>query len=149
MYDFRLQKYKLLIAAPFLYMWCQWSKLLYLTMAKHNRTGSTGEKLGVAYIFNMGYNLLETNWRHGHWEVDVIASKKDTLHFIEIKTRRTTKFGQPEEKVGKKKMEHLINAAEQYCYQHPEWQRIQFDILSITQLVNEPIAYFFIEDVYL
>ena len=42
-----------------------------------------------------------------------------------------------------------MGAAEEYLYLHPEWKRIQFDILSITMLKNEPVEYFFIEDVYL
>lgn len=118
-------------------------------MAKHNHTGIEGERLGAAWLLEAGYKILETNWRYSHWEVDIIATQKNTLHFIEIKTRRSKKFGQPEEKVGKKKIENLLNAAEQYLYIQPQWQRIQFDILSITIPANEPIAYFFIEDVYL
>jgi putative endonuclease len=122
---------------------------LYLNMAKHNHTGLEGETLGTAYLQAGGYLVLEKNWRHSHWEVDIIASKNDTLHFIEIKTRRTKKFGLPEEKVGRKKIENLINAAEQYLYLQPQWKRIQFDILSILILNNQPVNYFFIEDVYL
>ena len=118
-------------------------------MAKHIHTGAEGEKLGAAWLLNAGYEVLEKNWRHSYWEVDIIATKKGTLHFIEIKTRRTKKFGQPEEKVGKKKIENLINAAEQYLYIYPQWKRIQFDILSISILANKPVDYFFIEDVYL
>jgi putative endonuclease len=118
-------------------------------MAKHNHTGLTGEALGTNYLQAAGYCILEKNWRHSHWEVDVIASKNNTLHFIEIKTRRTKKFGLPEEKVGRKKIENLINAAEQFLYLQPQWKRIQFDILSILMLANQPAEYFFIEDVYL
>ena len=82
-------------------------------MAKHNLTGIAGESLGAAYLLKQGFFITEKNWRHGRAEVDVIASKNNTLHFIEIKTRRTKKFGLPEEQVGKKKMENLIAAAEQ------------------------------------
>ena len=118
-------------------------------MAKHNHTGNEGEELGAEHLLGKGYNILEKNWRHSHWEVDIIASKNNTLHFIEIKTRKSKKFGQPEDKVGKKKMENLINAAEQYLYLYPQWKRIQFDILSISMINNNPIEYFLIEDVYL
>ena len=55
----------------------------------------------------------------------------------------------PEERVGKKKIQNLINAAEEYLYIHPQWKRIQFNILSILILKNEPVEYFLIEDVYL
>ena len=116
-------------------------------MAGHNQTGSTGETLAAAYFAEKGYNLLHQNWRHSHWEVDIIASKNSTLHFIEVKTRRSKKFGMPEEKVGNKKIQNLLNAAEQYLHLHPEWKRIQFDILSIVMMLNEPVEYFLIEDV--
>ncbi len=118
-------------------------------MASHNQTGITGEAMAVNYLTEKGFAILHQNWRHSHWEVDIIASKDSILHFIEVKTRRTKKFGHPEEAVSKKKIQNLINASEEYLYQFPEWKRIQFDILSITILKDEPVEYFFIEDVYL
>ncbi len=118
-------------------------------MAKHIQTGKLGEQMGEAYLVNLGYRVLEKNWRHSHWEVDIIAEKNNFLHFVEIKTRRTKKFGLPEEKVGTKKIQNLINAAEEYLYLYPEWKHIQFDILSIMLNKNEPAEYFLIEDIYL
>ena|SRR5882757_4502643 len=117
-------------------------------MAQHNLTGSLGETMAATYLTNNDYLLLHTNWRHSHWEVDVIASKNNILHFIEVKTRRTKKFGHPEESVSKQKIRNLMSAAEEFLYQYPEWKRIQFDILSITMLKDEPVEYFFIEDVF-
>jgi putative endonuclease len=118
-------------------------------MAQHNLTGNTGEALAAIYLSQKGYDIMHQNWRHSRWEVDIIAEKDNILHFVEVKTRRTKKFGHPEENVDKKKIQNLINASEAYLYQHPQWKRIQFDILSITILKDEPVEYFFIEDVYL
>jgi putative endonuclease len=118
-------------------------------MAKHNQTGKLGETIAAPYLIEKGYHLLHQNWRHSHWEVDIIASKEDVLHFIEIKTRRTKNFGLPEEQVSKKKMQNLVNAAEQYLHLYPQWKRIQFNILAISIIKNKPVEYFFIEDVYL
>lgn len=118
-------------------------------MASHNQTGVRGEAMAAAHLTQKGFDILQQNWRHSHWEVDIIASKEGILHFIEVKTRRTKKFGHPEEAVSKKKIQNLINASEEYLYQQPQWKRIQFDILSITILKNEPVEYFLIEDVYL
>jgi putative endonuclease len=118
-------------------------------MAQHNITGNTGEALAAAYLSEKGYRILHQNWRHSRWEVDIIAEKDGILHFVEVKTRRTKKFGHPEENVDKKKIQNLINAAEEYLYQQPEWKRIQFNVLAITILNNEPAEYFLIEDVYL
>lgn len=116
-------------------------------MAKHIDTGKTGEKIAVDYLTGQGFTLLEKNWRHGHWEVDVIASKEKVLHFIEIKTRRSRKFGYPEEDVTRKKVVNLINAAEEYLIQHQPNSRIQFDILSIYLGRDAAPEFFFIEDV--
>lgn len=116
-------------------------------MATHNKTGLLGEELAADYFLAQGYTIIAKNWRHSHWEVDIIASKNNVLHFIEVKTKRTKNFGLPEEHVNNKKMQNLMNAAEEYLYQHPEWKRIQFDILAISILKNKPIEYFFIEDV--
>lgn len=118
-------------------------------MASHNKTGLTGEAMAVKHLAEKGFDILHQNWRHSHWEVDIIASKDSILHFIEVKTRRTKKFGHPEDSVSKKKIQNLIDASEEYLYQFPEWERIQFDILSITILKGEPMEYFLIEDVYL
>jgi putative endonuclease len=118
-------------------------------MAKHNSTGNFGEVLAQHYFEQAGYEILAVNWRFSHWEIDIIAHKNAVLHFIEVKTRRTKHFGQPEESVTNKKMKHLISAAEQYLYEHPQWKRIQFDLLAITLLKDgaNP-AFFLIEDIY-
>jgi putative endonuclease len=117
-------------------------------MAKHNQTGKDGEVLALAWLTQNGYHVMHQNWRHGNWEVDFIASRNGRLHIIEVKTRTSSKFGYPEENMGPKKMQFLINAAEQYLYIDPQWQQLQFDILSITINATE-VEYFLIEDVYL
>lgn len=118
-------------------------------MAKHNLTGTRGEALAAAWLTAKSYRILHQNWRYSRWEVDIIAEKDGMLHFIEVKTRLTKQFGYPEDNVDNKKIQNLINASEAYLYQYPQWQRIQFDILSISILTDEPAEYFLIEDVYL
>lgn len=118
-------------------------------MAKHQLTGNDGEEMAARWLQQKGFILLERNWRHSHYEVDIIASNENVLHFIEVKTRRSTTFGTPEESVDQKKIMNLLKASEEYQHQHPEWKRIQFDVLSITIDQQNSIEYFFIEDVYL
>jgi putative endonuclease len=117
-------------------------------MAAHNDTGKHGEKLAAVYFEKAGYTLLEQNWRHKKWEVDIIAFKENILHFIEVKCRSTKKFGHPEESVNSKKIKNLIDASAEYLYLHPEWKRVQFDVLSITLHKEEEEDYFLIEDIY-
>jgi len=116
-------------------------------MAHHNLTGSLGEDMAVKYLAEKGYTIIERNWRHHNWEVDVIAYKKNTLHIIEVKTRRTNTFGFPEDDVSKKKVKYLMGAAEEYLLLNPKWKFIQFDILAISLEKNEEPKYFLIEDV--
>lgn len=110
--------------------------------------GANGENVAAAYLLQNGYSIIERNWRHKQFEIDIIASKKDKLHIIEVKTRYSKKFGNPEESVGIKKMNALKQGAEAYLFQHQQWQQIQFDVLSI--LISQDLVeeIFFIEDVF-
>ena len=116
-------------------------------MAHHNTTGILGEQMALEYLHEKGFTILHQNWRHSHWEVDIIASLGNVLHFIEVKTRRNTKFRYPEDGVTKKKITNLINASEEFLILYPDWKRIQFDILSINLNRDKPADFFFIEDV--
>ncbi len=117
-------------------------------MAEHNEVGKKGEELAIKYLTENGYKTLFRNWRHSYYEIDLIAFKKDILHFIEVKTR-TTDSTLPEEAVDDVKIDRLVEAGEEFLETHHEWKRVQFDILSITILRNKPVEYFLIEDVYL
>lgn len=116
-------------------------------MAKHLSLGKFGEELAVTYLKKLNFTILHQNWRHGHWEVDIIASRNQKLHFIEVKTRRNTQFGYPEEAVSSKKLFYLSQAAIEFQYQNPGWEDIQFDILSVILNNDGTEEYFFIEDV--
>ncbi|MEO7523944.1 MAG: YraN family protein [Ferruginibacter sp.] len=118
-------------------------------MAAHNDKGKYGEQLALEYFTRLGYNILHQNWRCRHWEVDIIASKNNMLYFIEVKCRSSQHFGFPEESVSLKKIKHLIDASEEYLFMYPQWQRIQFDVLSISLYKKEEPVFFLIEDVYL
>lgn len=117
-------------------------------MAGHNETGKKGEKLAAEYLAGKGFTVLHRNWRYSRYEVDIIASKKNVLHFIEIKTRRSASFGLPEDNADKKKIRNLAEAAEEFMTQNPGWKLIQFDILSVMLNNNGGAGFYFIEDVY-
>lgn len=110
--------------------------------------GNAGESLALEWLQKKGFIILHRNWRHSHYEVDIIAAMEDTLHFIEVKTRRSKKYGEPEESVSKKKMMNLMKAGEAFQYLYPRWIRVQYDVLSIS-MDNDTPVYFYIEDVYL
>ena len=116
-------------------------------MARHIHTGKKGEELAVEYFKGMGYVILYRNWRCGHLEVDIIAERDGTLHFIEVKTKTSHRYGFPEDEVSAKKIKNLIDAADVFLFEHPNWEKIQFDVLAIT--LNPAVVYFLIEDIYL
>ncbi len=118
-------------------------------MAHHQNTGNLGESMAENYLVSNGYIILHRNWRYAHWEVDIIAVKNGKLHFVEVKTRRTTTFGYPEEDVSRKKMKNLLGAAEEFLLQYPQWKLIQFDIISIIITKGCEPDFLLIEDVYL
>ena len=69
----------------------------FIFVHTHLTTGIVGEKLACTFFEQKGFVILHTNWRHGRCEVDIIASKNNVLHFIEVKTRSNKDFGLPEE----------------------------------------------------
>lgn len=118
-------------------------------MARHNALGKEGEALARVYLAERGYHILHQNWRHSHYEIDIIALKNETLHFVEVKMRSSKLFGLPEEAVTKKKFQALLQAADEFLYQHPQYRHVQYDVLAINTNRHGPPAYFLIEDVYL
>ena len=111
-------------------------------------TGNLGEEIAVKYLTEKGYKLLHRNWRYKHLEVDIIFSKNNKLHFIEVKTRRTLLYGYPEQSIKRDKMNFLKNAASAYMHVYPQWKYLQFDVVSIILDGDVPKEIFFIEDVY-
>ncbi|MCK5823747.1 MAG: YraN family protein [Bacteroidales bacterium] len=94
--------------------------------------GKTGEILAKEYLVSKGYLILETNWRTGHLEVDIIAkSSNNIIVFVEVKTRKTKYYGEPHEFVTKKKQENLIEAAEVFVEKNNLDNDLRFDIISI------------------
>lgn len=119
-----------------------------LVMAQHIETGKKGEQLAAIWLQQQGYTILHSNWRYLQFELDVIATRDNILHFIEVKTRTSLDFGMPEEGVTRLKIRHLIRAGAAYQYQYPGWKRVQYNILSILLIDQQEAEYFFIEDVY-
>lgn len=117
-------------------------------MSDNNITGSKGETLAAGWLQQNGYSILERNWRYKRCEIDIIATRNNRLHIVEIKTRTTATFGLPEESINRQKMNCLKQAALAYQAQHSAWVLLQFDVLSITLFAGESATYFLIEDVF-
>lgn len=93
--------------------------------------GIAGEEMATNLLLQKGYRILERNWRCGHLEVDIIAETDDYLVIVEVKTRKSTAFGNPEIFVDRQKQRHLIRAAMYYAKFKCVTKEIRFDIISV------------------
>lgn len=100
-------------------------------MATHNELGIWGEQVATDYLQRKGYVIMERDWKSGHRDIDIIATKTDTVVFVEVKTRRNRVFGDPEEAIDYMKLRNLRAAINHYVnYKHIH-QEIQFDAITI------------------
>jgi putative endonuclease len=86
-------------------------------MAEHNELGKKGEKLAIDFLIENDYKILEKNYRYLKAEVDIIARKKDVLVAVEVKTRSSDYFGNPQDFITQKKIKLLISAIDYYIVQ--------------------------------
>jgi putative endonuclease len=100
-------------------------------MAEHNELGKQGEELAVAYLREKGYTILDTNFRAGRNEIDIVAREGDMLVIVEVKSRRSNYFAEPEYSVTKDKQKALIRAANSYIYRKNIDLETRFDIMAI------------------
>jgi putative endonuclease len=117
-------------------------------VATHNETGKKGEELGLTWLREQGYEVLHRNWRYLKSEIDIIALKNQVVHIVEVKTSRSLRYGFPEERVNKRKMQLLMKAGAHFLARNRQWRRIQYDILSICIDRSNTPTFLLIEDVY-
>ncbi|MEO0895617.1 MAG: YraN family protein [Bacteroidota bacterium] len=120
-------------------------------MADHNELGKQGEELATAFLAAKGYHVLDKNYRYERAEIDLVALRMDPaeLVFVEVKTRSTDLWGQPEESVTEAKQKQIFKAADAYLYEKNMWTvPVRFDIIAITlKDPNNPLFHH-IEDAF-
>lgn len=117
-------------------------------MAEHNKLGNSGEKEANDYLCSKGYKIRHTNWRCGKLELDIIAEKDNILIVVEVKTRSSSHFGNPEEAINTGKIRKIIQATEEYIFRHNWEGETRFDIISVVPQGKAFIVYH-IEDAFL
>ncbi|MBW6491255.1 MAG: YraN family protein [Lentimicrobium sp.] len=100
-------------------------------MAEHNDLGTIGEDIAVKHLHDNGYIILSTNWRFGKDEIDIIAEKGDFLVIVEVKTRASSGYGEPEVFVNQAKQRFLVRAAQAYLEKNNVEKETRFDIISV------------------
>lgn len=97
--------------------------------------GRRGEDLAHRYLEQQGLRVVARNFELPSikGELDLVARDGDTFVFVEVKTRASTDFGQPEDAVDQDKRSHLIRVARAYLRgAGATWQQSRFDIISVT-----------------
>jgi len=102
-------------------------------MAQHNELGKKGEQLAVNFLIEKGYTIMERNYRFDKAEVDIIAQQKDTLAIIEVKTRSSADFGNPQDFVKPKQIQRLVKAVDEYVTVNELDVEVRFDIIAIVK----------------
>lgn len=94
--------------------------------------GKYGETLAKKWLISQGFEVLFSNVYTEYGEIDIIASKGDRLHFVEVKTRRTKFFGHPEEAITERKAAHMVDSALRFLQLRPEFDGDwQIDVIAI------------------
>lgn len=99
--------------------------------SENQKQGKKGEQIAAEYLISKGYNILEQNLQIGHWEIDLVASTAEFLVIIEVKTRKSSLFGEPEAFVTRPKQRNLINATNVYIVKNGITKEVRFDIISV------------------
>ena len=95
------------------------------------RSGAAGERRAVLYLRLHGYRILERNYLFGHKEIDIIASKGDTIAFIEVKSRNNASI-RPMSSVNREKRANALSASGAYIAAHGIHDRIiRYDVIEV------------------
>jgi putative endonuclease len=93
--------------------------------------GDIGEAFALQFLRKKGLHVLETNYRFGRNEVDIICKDGDEFVFVEVKTRQTAEIGPPWKAVTRSKQNQIIKCANHYLISNDIHNESRFDIVSI------------------
>lgn len=98
----------------------------------NKKIGNAGEDLACRYLEKNRYKILERNKHYSRFcEIDIIAEYKNTIVFVEVKTRKTNLFGTPAEAITKTKFEHIKQGVQYYLTEH-KVKDFRIDVVGIT-----------------
>ncbi len=100
-------------------------------MADHNELGRNGEELAAEYLLLKEFEILERNYRYQKAEIDIIARRGNILVAVEVKTRSTPEFGDPQDFLKRKQIQQLVKAMNHYVEESGLDVEVRFDIIAI------------------
>lgn len=99
-------------------------------MAAHNELGKQGEDAACLFLKTQGYTIVERNWRYDRHEIDIIAENQEFIIFVEVKTRTSDQWGNPEDFISKTQMKRIVTAADFYLKLHEIEKDARFDVIT-------------------
>lgn len=100
-------------------------------MSNKINIGKKGEQMAADFFQEKGFTIMARNYRFKHAEIDLIVQKNDWMIFVEVKTRSSDTFGEPESFVDYKKGRKIMEAAEEFIFSTDWHGHIRFDIVSV------------------
>lgn len=100
-------------------------------MSEHYELGKKGEEEAIKYLIQKGFYIMHRNWHSGRKELDIVARDGEEVVFAEVKTRRNTDFGQPEDAIDNRKIRHILASADAYVHKYKVDLPIRFDIITV------------------
>ena len=99
---------------------------------QNKQLGQNGEDIAEKFLIKQGYKILERNRHFSRYcEIDIIAQDKDTLVFVEVKTRKTDICGHPLEAITKTKYKNIRTGLSLYLQENPNYKKYRIDVVSI------------------
>lgn len=110
--------------------------------ARHAR-GRAAEQAACEYLQKRGLRLLARNVRSRNGEIDLVMQEAGSLVFVEVRYRRSDRFGSAAETVDARKQQHLINAAQLYIQRHDPAGRLatRFDVIALEDETQNTIKW--------
>ena len=106
---------------------------------RRQKFGEQGEALAVRHLKRAGYKIIETNYRTRLGEIDIIAKDKDTIVFVEVKTRTSVHFGSPKWAVTSQKQKKISMVALYYLKATDQsTTRARFDVVAVISNRDKP-----------
>ena len=115
-----------------------WTRAIIM-QNKHQKFGEKSENLAAWYLKQNGYKIIEQNYRNRMGEIDIIAREKKTIVFVEVKSRKSIRYGSPKLAVTLKKQRKISMVALYYLKSTQQIDsKARFDVVAITSNRDEP-----------
>ena len=100
-------------------------------MGKSNELGAWGEEKAARFLQQQGYAVVARNFHSRFGEIDLIAENDEYLVFVEVRLRKSTRYGTPEETVDARKQQKLRLTAEYFLQKWPTDKQPRFDVVAL------------------